>query len=375
MSFKQIARKKWAVRFYYQNPDTGKRSEKKLFGKSKNECIKLQDKFLKELEEKKEQLTYNTKNITMNEMYPEYFKFKEQSCKGSSAVTNKSRIEGHILPFFGEKKIFDITVKEVIQWKDSINTKGFSLEYSKALYNTLTNMFSYAMTHLNLQKNPATQAGNFKRPDEIKEKTQYWTYEQFKNFYSVINNDLWRVFFATLYFTGMRKGEIQALKWSDTDLSKKAIRIEKTLTRKTTEEEKKAGIWYKLTPPKTKASIRTILIPDAVVNLLTKHYNKESKIDGFNQDCFVFGTSRFLSDTSIDRYKNKYSVLANVPKIKIHDFRHSHASYLINNGANIMVVSTHLGHSDIKETLNTYSHMFPNFENQIIDFMNANIKL
>ena len=182
MSYQKLERKKWVARFRYDDPKTGKRRAKKIFGESKTACIELEKEFLDGLVAERKKAKLNKENITLNEMYPEYFKFKEQSYKGSSAVTNKSRMERYILPFFGQKRIFDITVKDVIQWKESIDSKGFSLEYSKALYNTLTNILNYAMVHHDLQKNPATQAGNFKRPDEIKEKLQYWTYEQFKKF-------------------------------------------------------------------------------------------------------------------------------------------------------------------------------------------------
>lgn len=375
MSYKQLSRNKWQVRFYYKNPDTGKRSEKKIFAESKTKCSILKKNFLKELEEITKKKKDNKDNITINELYPLYTRFKSHSYKGSTMVTNKRRLEKEILPFFGKKRIYDITSKDVVDWKETIDNKGYSLQYSRSLYNLLSNLFKFAMSQYKLKSNPVTSVGTFKRPDEIKKELQYWTYEEFKSFYEVADNEFWKLLFATLYFTGMRKGELQALKWSDVDFKSKRIKISKTLTTKTTTEEKKNGILFKITPPKTKTSNRSIIVPDFVLNCLKRHYSNESQVDGFDNECYVFGTTRFTPDTSINRYKNKYVNMSSVTNIRIHDFRHSHASYLINNGANIMVVSSHLGHSDVKETLNTYSHMFPDFEHQIVDFMNENIDL
>lgn len=67
--------------------------------------------------------------------------------------------------------------------------------------------------------------------------------------------------------------------------------------------------------------------------------------------------------------KNKYTQLAEVKQIRIHDFRHSCASFLINNGANITVVAKYLGHTKIKETLNTYTHLFNSALNEVVDLI------
>lgn len=94
--------------------------------------------------------------------------------------------------------------------------------------------------------------------------------------------------------------------------------------------------------------------------------NIKKKYDGFNDSWFLFEGHRPLPKTTITRKKDEYCKLANVKRIRTHDFRHSHASLLINNGANPTIVAQRLGHSDIAMTLNTYSHMFPNSQKEII---------
>ena len=84
---------------------------------------------------------------------------------------------------------------------------------------------------------------------------------------------------------------------------------------------------------------------------------------------FVFAGDRPLAETSIARVKNAACSEAKVKKIRIHDFRHSHASLLISNGASIVSVAKRLGHNDIEQTLNTYAHMMPKEDDYIINIL------
>lgn len=377
--YKQISKNKWIQRFYYIDVDD-RRKEKKITGTSKKETNEKKKLFLDNLEERKIQLKEdalaiekNVNNITLNELYVPYFEFKKQSYKTSTAVTNKRRIEVELLPYFGDMRIYDVTSNDIVKWKTWIDNKGYSLEYSRSLYNLLSNMFSFAVSNYELLRNPVKIVGTFKRADEFEGTIHYWTYDDFCAFYVKINDILWQTFFSTLYFCGMRKGEAQSLVWNDIDLVTGTINITKTLTTKLTDEEKSKGLSYKLTPPKSKSSIRKIKMPNVLKSLLSDLYSNCKNIDGFNDQCFVFGTSRYIPDTSIRRNMHKYMKLANVPVIKVHDLRHSHASYLINHNANIMLVAKHLGHKDVKETLNTYSHLFPNTEDELIELMNKEL--
>ena len=87
----------------------------------------------------------------------------------------------------------------------------------------------------------------------------------------------------------------------------------------------------------------------------------------------MFGGETPLSDQTIRRKMNNMSKIAGVKQIRVHDLRHSHASLLINNGHNIIIVAKRLGHSDIKQTLNTYSHLMPNIQSEIVESLNINL--
>ena len=95
---------------------------------------------------------------------------------------------------------------------------------------------------------------------------------------------------------------------------------------------------------------------------------------GFSNNIFVFGGQVPVSDQTLRRRFDSYAQKAGVKKIRIHDLRHSHASLLINKGQNILIVSKRLGHSNITQTLNTYSHLMPNMQLEIVGALNIDIK-
>lgn len=119
---------------------------------------------------------------------------------------------------------------------------------------------------------------------------------------------------------------------------------------------------YMVTTPKTKSSIRNIPIPKVLHEVSKGRYR-------FNDDWYLFGDTDPITNGKLRHRKNKDCKLAEVKQIRIHDFRHSCASLLINSGATINVVAKYLGHTKIDEALNTYSHLFKNQLNEIINII------
>ena len=196
-----------------------------------------------------------------------------------------------------------------------------------------------------------------------KKEMLFWDFHEFRSFIDTVDNNLWRTFFSTLYFMGLRIGECLALSDADVDLEKKIFKVTKSLTRKTID-----GTPYKITPPKNMKSVRTISIPDALVEIIYLYlaYKKAATIPSD----FLFGGLTPIPETTYQRCFAFYCQKANVKKIRIHDLRHSHASLLINNGANILLVSKRLGHSGTTETLKTYGHLFPETEVNVVHNIN-----
>lgn len=213
---------------------------------------------------------------------------------------------------------------------------------------------------------------NFTDPNERKKEMDFYTFEEFNQFISVEDDLKYRTFFKTLYFCGLRKGEIRALNWNDIDFKNNTLTINKGLS------DNVNGKRYIISSPKTKSSNRILPLPKEVVNELRELKQYCIKFTNFKETWFIFGADLPLGDDAIRRRKIRNCKLANIKQIRIHDFRNSCASLLINNGADITLVAKFLGHSKIDETLNTYAHMFQNKLNNIIgiiDNLNDNIKL
>ena len=163
---------------------------------------------------------------------------------------------------------------------------------------------------------------------------------------------------------GFRKGELQALTFRDIDPIKKEVSINKTLTTKLKDTE------YYISTPKTKNSNRILPIPDDIFERIIENQNKYKKYTNYSDDWFVFGGITPFKDTNISNKNIAYSKAANLKTIRIHDFRHSCASLLINQNMPITLVSRYLGHSKVSVTLDTYSHMYKSDLYTLTDYIN-----
>ena len=187
---------------------------------------------------------------------------------------------------------------------------------------------------------------------ELKKEMDFFTIDEYNKFSSVIDKLEYKTFFDILYFLGLRKSEALALTWNDIDFKKETVSITKNITRFID------GKKWSFSTPKTKNSIRVLPIPKRVLESLKKIKNDYSKYKDFSKNWLIFGINDPWGNTTICNVKNKYCKLAHVKQIRIHDFRHSCASLLINKGASIQLVSKYLGHANINITLATYTHLY-----------------
>ena len=169
-----------------------------------------------------------------------------------------------------------------------------------------------------------------------------------------------------LFRSGLRNGELRGLTWGDINFNKRTLSVNKNVVKVKDEVNNRP---YILTSPKTMSSYRTIPIPKFLLDDLDDLYESKCRCYGFNEEYFVFGNAFPLPETSLADRKNKNAFKAGVKEIRIHDFRHSCASLLIDSGANITLVAKYLGHSKIDETLNTYSHMYQNRLDSIVNII------
>lgn len=191
----------------------------------------------------------------------------------------------------------------------------------------------------------------------IKEVNPTWTPKELKLFLSVVDREMYKDFFQFLYYTGLRLGEARAL--YKTDYDNNILNVNKSIRRNI------EGV----TSTKNKYSVRRIGL-DKNTNDFVKHYASTKGI-------YLFRDNAPLSQSNVNRVFNKYIMKVSelnpeFKKIRVHDLRHSHATLLINKGANIVAVSKRLGHSSVQQTLKTYTHLFKENEDALISILNKN---
>ena len=118
--------------------------------------------------------------------------------------------------------------------------------------------------------------------------------------------------------------------------------------------------------PKNKTSYRDLKMPASLIRILGEHLSRQKQNGGWSEDFRVCGGEKCLSDTGIENSNRKFADAAGLPHIRIHDFRHSHASLLANEGINIQEIARRLGHSKIEQTWNTYAHLYPREEERAV---------
>ena len=292
------------------------------------------------------------KDITFKDVFVSYINFKKDKIKISSL--NSIEKKYRYIESLKNIKINDFNISQFNQWKEKLNKTNLSTSTKNNVYGLLRALIKYSSQYYDTNDKIIFKMTNFTNPNELKKEMLFFDYDEFSKFILQEKDVMWKSFFETLYFCGLRLGEIKALKWKDIDFNKNTISINKSIISKIKGEK------YIISTPKTKGSIRTIQFPKRVGNSLKTLYNSMIQFTDFNDDWFVFGGTVPLSDTTIQKRKNENCKEANVKQIRIHDFRHSCASLLINQNANITLISKYLGHTDIATTLNTYSHFFSN---------------
>ena len=282
-----------------------------------------------------------------------YFEDKKNELKQNSIKNKKHMIAAHVIPYFGNKKMNEILPADIIQWQNIIQEKNFSKTYERMLQNQITALFNHAQKIYNLQNNPCKKVKKIGKPDA--DKMEFWTKEEYEKFIATLEPGTDNYLMAELLFwTGMREGEMLALTLKDIDFSENQISISKTYYR--------AGGKDIITTPKTDNSVRIISIPEFLKEEISDYL---SQFYGMPEDVRLFP----IVARTLQKRMKEFMAKAGVKKIRIHDFRHSHVAYLINQGVQPLIIKERLGHKDIKITMNTYGHLYPSQQKLVAEML------
>jgi integrase len=342
--YKDEERGTWYVRCYYEDFTGKKKQIKKRGFKLQREAKEWEADFIRKQK--------GSTDMTFQSIYEIYLDDMSHRCRQSTIDGKKQVFEKLILPYFKDKPVNKITPKDIRSWQNELIQKDYSNSYLDRIQNMMTALFNYAVDYFNLSENPCHKAGRMGKREVV---VNFWTKEKFDRILAAMEDDpTAHVSFSLLYYSGIRFGEFLALTMQDFDFQNNTLDISKSLQR-----IKRQDV---ITPPKTPKSIRNIIIPDFVMNEVKDYI---STIYDLGETDRVFPFTKSYINNAMARACKK----SGVKKIRIHDIRHSHASYLINLGCAPLLISERLGHEKIQTTLNTYSHLYPNKHQEVVDMM------
>ena len=303
----------------------------------------------------------NTEVTTFKEIYELWYEGYQHTIKESTLLVNQH--------------IFDLLLAKL----ENMQLKKLTLPYCQKIINNYSKKFSlavlkkikiygsmildYAVKMKVIYSNPMKDVLLPKPKDDITsdDKDKYYSKEELKQFLELVESEQdikLTAMFRLLAYTGIRKGELQALNWDDIDFTNNMITVNKTLALNT---EKKVVVQT----PKSKSSIRSISIDEQTANILKRWKLKQrerflmigTRIKK-HQPCFteeVTNSYLYLNfmNANLKRIckKNEFKL------IKVHGFRHTHCSLLFESGITIQEVQERLGHSDLKTTMSIYAHV------------------
>lgn len=340
---------KWYCKFYYKDWQGNSRQKKKMGFDRKKDAKEWESDFIK-----KRSTDLSMKFSDLTALYLEDIRTRLRT---TTVNIRESLIKNHVLPYFGKIPVNQITPNMIREWQNNLLSavsptgNPYSHTYLREIHVQMTNIFNFAVKYYNLHENPCTKVGCIGKSK--KGSINFWTLEEFQQFITYFNDDIEnRLIFTMLYYTGMRIGELQALTMNDIDIKNHTISISKTYYRK-------GGKDY-INPPKTPKSKRIIQIPDFLVEMISEYIRK---LYGLHKNDRLFRKHK----NNIAYWLKRGCAATNVKEIRLHDFRHSHASLLIEMGFTPLLVAERLGHESVETTLSIYSHLYPNKQNEVAE--------
>ncbi len=363
--------KVWYFKLNYTDLNGNYAQKKSKKFKTKAEATKAESQF-------KIEIGNNGGNFTFQQMADELLEDAKPNMKpgGFRKLQDKCN---HVTKYLGGIKIQKLTTGQYKQFYNGIRDEGYSYEHLNDILSTAKRIVKFANKRYGITTSVPDAFDNFKNPEQTPKEYNVYTPAEFEQFIKGTDDLRWKALFTTLFYTGMRIGEANALSWKDVDLQNKTISITKNIDARGKEQI--------ISTPKTKSSYRVIPISNKVVTVLKELKDKWMIDEDFTEEMFVFGGYRAFPNNTIQTTKkailrHSNELLAKdeqelkegknsaqrLKEIRIHDFRHSFASMCINElKTPITTISKYLGHESPAITLSTYSHFYKDKLTELAD--------
>ncbi|TYU82210.1 tyrosine-type recombinase/integrase [Listeria monocytogenes] len=301
--------------------------------------------------------------LTFKQVYEMWLEQHKLSVRDSTVENITKRFRNQIIPELGNWRIEKINThicqQAVNKWAETVVAYPQIKSYA-------SKVFDYAINNNIVRDNPMKRVLLPKKKSRaIKKEKDFYTRQELQCFFKCLekeNNLKNSVFFRLLAFTGARKGEIHALTWADIDLVKEKVTINKTLVVVNNE--------FKIHDTKTINGNRTLSLDTHTVKLLKswkrsqkewflkigRRHKKEQQLV-FTNDTFRSNNEYLYLTYGTEEMKKLCKKYPEIRRIKTHGFRHTHASLLFESGASLKDVQIRLGHTDIKTTMDIYTHV------------------
>ncbi|MFL8798911.1 MULTISPECIES: tyrosine-type recombinase/integrase [unclassified Clostridioides] len=359
---------KWYYYFDLGIVDGKRKKVERVGGNTKKEAEKALREALNEYENSG--IVFEESNISVSDYLDFWYKeYVLLNCKYNTQESYRINIEKHIKPKLGVYKVKALT-PAILQ---SFINKKYKENYSQNTLQVLKNILhrslkSAVYPYKHIRENPMQYVSIPKTKTKTESnKVKTITLDEFNQILNIFPQDSFqRIVLLIGFYTGMRRGEIIALTWDDIDLDNKTITVKHTLIKK------KNGI-FELSQPKTESSCRTIFTGDTLIRILKEHKLHQKKMK-LKYGEFYFD-SNWVCTKENGQQVNTHTLDTIVKQIRgalnndfhFHCLRHTHATLLLENGANIKDIQNRLGHSQLSTTMDTYSHVTDKMKNETVD--------
>ncbi len=357
--------------------NTGKPIKKTVYAKTESECARK----IRDLGYEISRDIYIAPNKTLFATWLDTWlkDFKEDSLRPTTYWSYETNIRVHIKPNIGGimlKELNTLVIQKFI--KKKYKDEGLSSATVRKLFNIINGALKQAKTAKMITYNPAE---GIKLPPVKNKRPRILSPEEQKSFIEALNGERMKMLFLVSLTSGLRIGELCALKWENVNLEKGILSVEGTITR-VKDFDNDSGKKTKVVTgdPKTKSGFRTVPLPETSVSLLKIHKaaqetEKERRLEKskpYFDNGYVFASYKgtFTENRNAMRAFHRILKKAGIPKSNIHSLRHTYASRLLESGANIRLIADLLGHSDISTFLNTYAHVLPEKKKEAVQVLN-----
>ncbi|HEU5380512.1 MAG TPA: site-specific integrase [Ktedonobacteraceae bacterium] len=338
--------------------ETGKR--KKVYCKTKQEAIRKRNEMLRELERG---VLATGPQRRLGEYIQDWLENTHKSKLRLSVYLNYKKHVRHIVADLGTIWLQKLTPQHVQSFLSKKLNEGLSPKYVREMLGVLNLALANAVKWGYLSRNVCDVVT---RPRIPKHEITPLTLEQAQRFRQHIQGHRLEVLITMAVVTGMRRGELLSLRWSEIDFRRGIVQVLHTVDRF-------AGHGYIEGEPKSAAGLRSIRLPGFLLEMLHQHQARQLEIQSRNKQWeergLVFPNLRggYLHPNHMGEAFRELLQQAGLPLIRFHDLRHSAATILLSMGVNIKVIQELLGHSDIAITLRVYGHLLPSMQQEAVD--------